>query len=223
MIKILIVEDNSDLNRTLCRHLTLHNYQTVGCLNAQEAYDAMDISKFDIIISDIMMPDIDGFEFARSVRESNTDIPIIFMTARGDIESKAKGFHIGIDDYLTKPVDLDEVLFRIEAILRRAKITTQKKMTVGSLILDEEAVQATLHGEDLNLTTKEFQLLFKLLSYPNHVFTRNQLLEMLGGMDNESGPRSIDVFITNIRGKTRECTDMEIKTVRGIGYKAVIK
>ncbi len=223
MIKILIVEDNSDLNRTLCRHLTLHDYQTVGCLTAQEAYDAMDISKFDIIISDIMMPDIDGFEFAKSVRELNTEIPIIFMTARGDIESKTKGFHIGIDDYLTKPVDLDELLLRIEAILRRAKITTQKKMTVGSLVLDEEAIQATLRGEDLNLTTKEFQLLFKLLSYPNHVFTRNQLLELLGGMDNESGPRSIDVFITNIRGKTRECTDMEIKTVRGIGYKAVIK
>ncbi len=223
MIKILVVEDNSELNRTLCRHLTLHNFQAVGCLDVNEAYSAMDSCRFDLIISDIMMPDIDGFTFAEEIRSIDAEIPIIFMTAKDDYASKERGYHLGIDDYMVKPVDLNELLLHIEAILRRSKIRSHKKMTAGSLELNEEAMQATLNGEEFILTTKEFQLLFKLLSYPNHVFTRNQLLEELGGSDNERSPRSIDVFITNLRAKLKDCSDVEIKTVRGIGYKAVIK
>lgn len=225
MIRILLVEDDPDLNRTVCRHLTAHNYSATGCIDAEDAYDALYSGKYDLIISDILMPGIDGFEFAKTVREDDPNIPIIFMTAKEDYPSKKKGFNLGIDDYLVKPVDLNELLLHITAILRRANITSQKKITVGNLELDEEGISITLYGEPLPLplTTREFQLLFKLLSYPNRAFTRNQLLEEFGGIDNESGPRSIDVFITNIRAKMGDCEDFKIVTVRGIGYKAVIK
>ncbi|MCR5748068.1 MAG: response regulator transcription factor [Lachnospiraceae bacterium] len=222
MIKILLLEDNTDLNISVCRHLNLNNYMAIGCTNAMDAYDALYEQKIDLIISDIMMPDIDGFEFAKSVREDNPNIPIIFMTAKDDIESKKQGFNIGIDDYMVKPIDLDELLLRIEAILRRSNISSQNKLVIGSFEMDEGSMTVSLDGEEIPFTTKEFQLLFKLLSYPNHAFSRNQLLEELGGADNESTPRSIDVFITNIRSKLENCTGFKIATVRGIGYKGVI-
>lgn len=169
-----------------------------------------------------MMPEVDGFEFAKNVREDNQNIPIIFMTAKDDFDSKRQGFTIGIDDYMVKPINLDELLLRIEAILRRSKISAKKKLTIGNFEMDEEAMTVTIAGEEIPFTPKEFQLLFKLLSYPNRAFSRFQLLEDLGGLDNESTPRSIDVFITNIRAKTEGCTGFKIATVRGIGYKGVI-
>lgn len=220
MVKILLVEDNSDLNLTVCRHLNLNNYMAFGCTNALDAYDILYENKIDLIISDIMMPDVDGFEFAKNVREENPNIPIIFMSAKDDLDSKKQGFRLGIDDYMVKPIDLDELLLRIEAILRRANISNSNKLTIGNFEMDEESMTVKLNGEEIPFTTKEFQLLFKLLSYPNHAFSRNQLLEELGGLDNESTPRSIDVFITNIRAKLEGCTSFKITTVRGIGYKA---
>ena len=223
MVKILLVEDNSDLNLTVCRHLNLNNYMAFGCTNALDAYDILYDNKIDLIISDIMMPELDGFEFAKNVREENPNIPIIFMSAKDDLDSKKQGFHIGIDDYMVKPIDLDELLLRIEAILRRANISSSNKLSIGTFEMDEESMSVTLDGEEIPFTTKEFQLLFKLLSYPNHAFSRNQLLEELGGLDNESTPRSIDVFITNIRAKLEGCTSFKIVTVRGIGYKGVIQ
>ena len=223
MVKILLVEDNSDLNLTVCRHLNLNNYMAFGCTNALDAYDILYDNKIDLIISDIMMPDVDGFEFAKNVREENPNIPIIFMSAKDDLDSKKQGFRLGIDDYMVKPIDLDELLLRIEAILRRANIANSNKLTVGNFEMDEESMTAKLDGEEIPFTTKEFQLLFKLLSYPNHAFSRNQLLEELGGLDNESTPRSIDVFITNIRAKLEGCSSFKIATVRGIGYKGVIQ
>ncbi|MCR5416218.1 MAG: response regulator transcription factor [Pseudobutyrivibrio sp.] len=222
MIKILVLEDNADLNISVCKHLNFNNYMAIGCTTAMDAYDALYSQKIDLIISDIMMPGIDGFEFAESVREENPNIPIIFMTARDDFDAKKQGFKIGIDDYMVKPIILDELILRIEALLRRANITNQKRLTIGDFEMDEESMTATLNGIEVGFTTKEFQLLFKLLSYPNHAFSRNQLLEELGGADNESTPRSIDVFITNIRGKLEGCTSFKISTVRGIGYKGVI-
>lgn len=223
MIKILVVEDNPDLNLTVCKHLTLNNYSAIGCTSAMDAYDAIYAQKIDLIISDIMMPGIDGFEFARSVREENPNIPIIFMTAKDDLESKKQGFHIGIDDYMVKPIDLDELLLRIKAILRRAQISTEKILSIGAFEMNEEAMTVTLNGAEIAFTPKEFKLLFKLLSYPNHAFSRNQLLEELGGLDNESTPRSIDVIVTNIRSKLEDCDSFKIATVRGIGYKGVIE
>ncbi|MCR4924299.1 MAG: response regulator transcription factor [Lachnospiraceae bacterium] len=222
MIKILLLEDNPDLNISVCRHLNMNNYTAIGCTNAMDAYDELYNQKIDLIISDIMMPGIDGFEFAKNVREDNPNIPIIFMTAKDDFDSKKQGYKIGIDDYMVKPVNLDELLLRIDAILRRANISTQNKLTIGSFEMDEGSMTVSLNGEEIPFTTKEFQLLFKLLTYPGHAFSRNQLLEELGGLDNESTPRSIDVFITNIRAKLSDCDDIKISTVRGIGYKGVI-
>ena len=196
----------------------------MGCLSANEAYDAMyGGTLFDLIVSDIMMPEIDGFEFARTVRELNKEIPILFMTARDDFASKQRGFKMGIDDYMVKPIDLDELLLRVEALLRRAKIATSKKLTVGSLTLDAEEHTAYFHDEEIPLTVREFNLIYKLLSYPKKTFTRSQLMDEFWEGDSSSGPRTVDVYITKLRSKFAECHDFEIVTVHGLGYKAVLK
>lgn len=176
MFRILIVEDDKELNRTVCEYLGQNGFETVGCLTVNEAYDEMyGGTVFDMIISDIMMPQIDGFEFAKTVRELNKEIPILFMTARDDFAAKQKGFRTGIDDYMVKPIDLDELLLRIEALLRRAKISVSKKITVGDLILDAEEFSAYLNGEEIPLTLREFNLLYKLLSYPKRLFHAHSL------------------------------------------------
>ena len=223
MFKILVVEDDRDLMRTVCAHLNQNGYQALGCLSASDAYDAMENTSFDMIISDIMMPEIDGFEFASSVREVNREIPILFMTAREDFYSKQKGFRIGIDDYMVKPIDLDELVLRIGALLRRAKIVASKKLTVGSLTLDAEERTATLDGEEIPLTVREFNIIYKLLSYPKKTFTRTALMEEFWDLDTSSGPRVVDVYMTKLRDKFSACRDFEIQTVHGLGYKAVIK
>ncbi len=175
MFQVLVVEDDQELNRTVCAYLNQNGYQALGCLNANEAYDAMyGGTLFDLIISDIMMPGVDGFAFAKTVRELNQEIPILFMTARDDFASKQRGFQAGIDDYMVKPIDLDELLLRMEALLRRARIASSKKLTVGGLTLDAEEHTAYLNGEEIPLTVREFNLIYKLLSYPKKTFTRSQ-------------------------------------------------
>ncbi len=224
MFKILVVEDDRELNKTVCSYLIQNGYEAVGCLSANEAYDAMyGGTLFDLIVSDIMMPGIDGFEFAKTVRELNQQIPILFMTARDDFASKQRGFKMGIDDYMVKPIDLDELLLRIEALLRRAKIATSKKLTVGSLTLDAEEHTAYLNEEEIPLTVREFNLLYKLLSYPKKTFTRSQLMDEFWDGDTSSGPRTVDVYMTKLRSKFADCDDFEIVTVHGLGYKAVLK
>ena len=178
---------------------------------------------YDLIVSDIMMPDVDGFAFAKNVRELNQEIPIIFMSARDDLMSKQKGFRAGIDDYMVKPIDLDELLLRIGALLRRAKIANSKKIIVGSLVLDAEEYTAYMNGEEIALTMREFNLLFKLLSYPKKTFTRAQLMDEFWDTETSSGPRAVDVYITKLREKLSHCDDFEILTVRGLGYKTVLK
>lgn len=194
-----------------------------GCLSADEAYDAMYETVFDIIISDIMMPDTDGFKFAETVRGLNENIPIIFMTARDDFTSKQRGFRIGIDDYMVKPIDLDELFLRIGAVLRRAKIASSRKLTAGGLTLDAEEHTAYLHDEEIPLTAREFNILYKLLSYPKKTFTRFQLMDEFWDADTASGPRTVDVYMTKLRNKLSACEDFEIVTVHGLGYKAVLK
>lgn len=223
MFKILIVEDDRDLNRTVCTYLNQNGYETVGCLCADDAYDEMYSNVFDLIISDIMMPDIDGFEFAKTVRELNEDIPILFMTARDDFAAKQRGFKAGIDDYMVKPVDLDELLLRIGALLRRAKIASSKKLTVGSLVLDADEHTAYLNDEEIALTVREFNLIYKLLSYPKKTYTRTQLMDEFWDVDSSAGTRTVDVYMTKLRDKFSACDDFEIVTVHGLGYKAVIK
>lgn len=223
MFEILVVEDDKALNRTVCTYLTQNGYKATGCLNAEDAYDAMYENVFDMIISDIMMPQTDGFEFAETVRRMNKEIPILFMTARDDFDAKQRGFRIGIDDYMTKPVDLDEMLLRIGALLRRAKISQSKRLVLPTLILDAEEYTAYLNGEEVPMTVREFNLLYKLLSYPKKTFTRSRLMEEFWDADTSSSPRNVDVYITKIREKFSDCTDFEIVTVHGLGYKAVIK
>ena len=223
MFKILVVEDDRDLNRTVCAFLNRSGYEATGCLNATDAYDAMYDTMFDLVVSDIMMPGIDGFEFAENVRALNENIPILFMTARDDIASKQRGFRIGVDDYMVKPIDLDELFLRIGALLRRAKIAASRKLEVGAFVMDADEFSATLKGEEISLTKREFNILYKLLSYPKKTFTRQQLMDEFWDADTDTAPRAVDVYMTKLRSKLASCEDFEIKTVHGLGYKAVVK
>lgn len=223
MFKILVVEDDNDLNKTVCTYLDYSGFEATGCNSAMEAYDAMYSNMFDLIISDIMMPEIDGYEFARTVREINQEIPILFVTARDDFSSKKRGFMVGVDDYMVKPVDLEEMVLRVHALLRRAKIVSSRKLEIGELVMDAEQRTVTLRGEEINLTVREFNLLYKLLSYPKKTFTRSQLMDEFWDADSASGPRVVDVYMTKLRDKFSDCTDFEIVTVHGMGYKAVLK
>ena len=224
MFKLLVVEDDRELNQTVCSYLNQNGYEAAGCLSATEAYDVMyGGTLVDLIISDIMMPEIDGFEFAGTVRELNTDIPILFLTARDDFASKQRGFRAGVDDYMVKPADLDELLLRVEALLRRAKIAHSRRLEVGSLVLDADERTAYVNGVEVPLTVREFNLIYKLLSYPRKTFTRSQLMDEFWDGDSSSGPRTVDVYMTKLRSKFADCGDFEIVTVHGLGYKAVLK
>ena len=223
MFKILVLEDDKELNRTVCAFLNNSGYEAVGCINANEAYDALYENTIDLIASDIMMPGVDGFEFARNVRDVNNDIPILFMTARDDIASKQRGFRIGVDDYMVKPIDLDELFLRIGALLRRAKIASSRKLEIGSFVMDADEHTAYLGDDEISLTSREFNILYKLLSYPKKTFTRTQLMDEFWDVDTGTAPRAVDVYMTKLRQKLSDCEDFEIKTVHGLGYKAVIK
>ena len=221
MVRILVLEDDKNLNHMVCTFLNDSGFVTKGCLHANEAYDEMYNNLYDMIISDIMMPDIDGFEFAETVRRVNKTIPILFMSAKDDLPSKKKGFQIGIDDYMVKPVELDEMLFRVKALLRRANIEMSRKITMGNLTLDADAMSAEIDGEEINLTTREFNIIYKMLSYPKKTFSRAQLMDEFWGMDSETSLRAVDVYITKLRDKLEHCDGFKIATVRGIGYKVV--
>ncbi|MBQ7371108.1 MAG: response regulator transcription factor [Blautia sp.] len=223
MFKLLIVEDDKDLNKAVCSFLEQNGYKTVGCLNANDAYDAMYETVFDLIISDIMMPEIDGFEFAKTVRSLNAEIPILFMTAKDDMPSMQRGYRIGIDDYMTKPVNFDELILRIGALLRRAHIATSHRLEIGSFLMDLDEHTAMLREEEISLTVREFNILYKLLSYPKKTFSRQQLMDEFWEADSTSGTRTGDVYMTKLRAKLADCDDFEIQTVHGLGYKAVIR
>ena len=223
MFKILVVEDDRDLNRSVCQFLNNGGYEATGCLSAEEAFDAMYSTVFDLIVSDIMIPDVDGFELARTVRSLNESIPILFMTARDDFASKQRGFRVGVDDYMVKPIDLDELLLRIGALLRRAGIASSRRLEVGSFLMDADERTAYLKGEEIPLTAREFNLLYKLLSYPKKTFTRTQLMDEFWDADTSAGSRTVDVYMTKLRAKLSACDSFEIVTVHGLGYKAVIR
>jgi DNA-binding response OmpR family regulator len=222
MVNILVVEDDLKLNKIVCAFLNDNGYNAKGALNANEAYDLMYNSLYDLIISDIMMPKIDGFEFAETVRDLNKTIPILFMTARDDFASKQKGFRVGIDDYMVKPVNMDELVLRVGALLRRANIATEKKLIIGGLVLDADATSATVNDEEISVTMREFNILYKMLSYPKKTFSRQQLMDEFWDIDSETTLRAVDVYVTKLRDKFSECKDFKIVTVRGLGYKAVL-
>ena len=214
MVQILVLEDDAKLNQLVCTYLNDSGFEAKGCLNAN---DALYNNLYDLIISDIMMPEVDGFAFARTVRQVNKHIPILFMSARDDLPAKQKGFQLGIDDYMVKPIELSELLLRVRALLRRANIETERKITVGNLVLD-----AALDGVEIPVTTREFNILYKLLSYPKKTFSRAQLMDEFWGVDSDASLRAVDVYITKLRDKFSACDGFTIKTVRGLGYKAVL-
>ena len=222
MFKLLVVEDDQQLNRSVCIFLRENGFEVVGCLDAYEAYETMYNQTFDLLISDIMLPKIDGYEFVKNVRKQDENIPILFMSAREDIQSKSKGFHVGIDDYLVKPVNLEELLLRVEALLRRAKIMAKRKLHIGDVELDLDEHTCYIQDEEVVLTVKEFNILFKLLSYPKKTFTRTQLMDAFWDSDTMS-TRVVDVYITKLREKISKSKSIEIVTVHGLGYKAVLK
>ena len=223
MIHILVVEDDDKLNKIVCTYLNDSGFEAKGCLNVRDAYDEMYSQLYDLIISDIMMPEIDGFEFARTVRKLNERIPILFMSAKDDLPSKQRGFRLGIDDYMVKPVDLDELVLRVRALLRRANIETERKISVGNLTLDADGLSAEVDGEEISLTTREFNIIYKLLSYPKKTFSRAQLMDEFWDVDSDASLRAVDVYMTKLRNKLSGCDGFKIVTVRGLGYKAVLQ
>lgn len=222
MITVLVVEDNIDLRQLIALRLTRSGYEVVQTSNGVEALDTLDHTAVHIMIVDIMMPGMDGYQFTKSVRDSGITTPIIMVTARETLEDKRAGFRSGADDYMVKPIDIDELLLRIEALLRRANISDERLLRVGDCVISEEAMTVTYNGETIDLRQKEFRLLHMLLSYPGRIFTRHALMDEIWGYDNESDPRTVDVHIKRLREKVAGIPGFEIQTVRGLGYRGVI-
>lgn len=221
MFKILVVEDNKDMCELFCTVLTDAGYTCVSAGNGIEALDVMDGEYIDLIVADIMMPEMDGYELVRSLRETRCEVPILMVTAKDQFEDMQRGFRMGCDDYMVKPVNVKELVLRVEALLRRAKISSEKKIVIGKTVLDYDALTVTIHGEETILPQKEFYLLYKLLSYPNKIFTRPQLMDEIWGMFSETDERTVNTHINRLRDRFSDCDDFEIVTVRGLGYKAV--
>ena len=221
MVHVLVVEDDVKLNQIVCASLNAAGYAAHGCLNAKEAFDLLYVGGIDIIVSDIMMPGTDGFELVSHVRSIDKKIPILLMTARDDLASKQRGFRSGIDDYMVKPIDVDELLLRIEALLRRARIEAEKRLVIGKAVLDAEEMSAYVNEEEISLTVREFNIIYKLLSYPKRTFSRAQLMDEFWSGESSASLRAVDVYITRIREKFSACEDFKIVTVHGLGYKAV--
>lgn len=223
MTEVLLVEDDAKLNKSVKKYLSDRGYAVTGVLDAAAALYEVSGSRYDIIISDIMMPGMDGFELAEKIRESDKNIPILFMTALDDINSKTRGYKLGIDDYIIKPFDLAELDMRICAVLRRVQIESSNRLEVGNLTLDREEHAAYINGDAVLLSVREFDLLYKLLSFPKRTFSRSRIMEEFWGYDSSATSRAVDVFIAELRKKIADCDGFEIATVHGLGYKAVLK
>ena len=221
MFNIMIVEDDNNTRKLMCTVLEQYGYSTFPATDGVDGLEILDKKHIDLIILDIMMPRMDGFEFTETLRQSGCNIPILMISAKQSPIDKRKGFIIGTDDYMTKPFDEEEMVLRVGALLRRSKIASEKKLTVGSTSLVYDSFSVNVGGAVTELPQKEFLLLFKLLSYPNKIFTRRQLMDEIWDMDSESDERTVDVHISRLRDRYRDNPDFEIITVRGLGYKAV--
>ena len=223
MLKILLAEDDKDLNMIVKSYLMDSGHEVVNVFNGVEALAKFEEESFDLILSDIMMPSCDGFELAREIRKANNQIPIIFMSAKDDKPSKQLGYKAGIDDYITKPFDLDELVLKINAIARRMNINNSNTLTIGNLKMDKEEHTAYVNDEELSLTVREFNILFEMLSSPKKTFTRSKLMDDFWGFDTSATSRTVDVYMAKLRDKTKNCDGFEILTVHGLGYKVVLK
>ncbi len=222
MIKLIVAEDDPKLNEIIVSTLKGAGYSVEACLDGKSTLDKLENNKFDLVVSDIMMPGLDGFELAKNIRMFDKNIPILFITARDDMAAKQKGYNIGIDDYLVKPFEVDELILRIGALLRRVNITSSKKLVLGDFVMDEEERSAKYCGDEIALSVKEFDILFKLLSFPKKPFTRSQLMDEFWDYDSSATSRTVDVYMAKLREKTAKIKEFSIVTVHGLGYKAVI-
>lgn len=222
MITVLVVED--DYNTRLLTEKQLNKYYNVmTCNDGEQALDIIYTKKVDVVVADLMMPKMDGFELIKSLRENKNNIPIILLTAKTDIEDKTKGFEYGADDYLTKPVEYSELVLRINALIRRANISNKDRLNIGKIEIDLGEYSFKYDGENIELTKKEFDLLFKLISYPNKIFTKMQLIEDIWGYDSDVLEDSIKTYVNKLRSKLSNVKEIEIVNLKGIGYKLVLK
>lgn len=224
MPNILVCEDDKSLNNLISTVLRNDGHTVITAFNGSEALSRFDSAHIDMLVSDIMMPEIDGYELLESLRAVNNNIPVLFITAKGTFSDKSKGFNLGADDYMVKPIDIKELVLRVNALLRRSKISNERRIVIGSTVLDSDAYTVTeSDGVSVTLPQKEFLLLFKLLSYPDRVFTRFEIMDEIWGYESESDEKTINVHISKLRSRYENNPDFSIETVRGIGYKAVIK
>ena len=223
MPNILVCEDDVALNKLICRVLEKDGHTVSSTKDGEEALRVIDETHIDLIVTDIMMPNIDGYELVESIRSVNTTIPILFVTAKGTFNDKLRGFNLGADDYMVKPIDINELILRVNALLRRSKIANERRIVIGHTVLDSDAFTVSVSGETVTLPQKEFLLLFKLLSYPDRVFTRFEIMDEIWGYESESDEKTINVHISKLRNRYENNPDFYIDTVRGIGYKAVLK
>lgn len=223
MFNILVVEDDIDMRELFCTVLTDGGYNVFSAGDGAEALEVIDKEYIDLIVADVMMPNMDGYAFTKALRAAKSEIPVLIVTAKDQYEDIERGFKVGCDDYMIKPINVKELVLRVEALLRRAKISNEKKITVGSTVLNYDALTVTIHGEETILPQKEFFLLYKLLSYPNKIFTRPQLMDEIWGMFSETDERTVNTHINRLRERFSDCEDFEIVTIRGLGYKAVKK
>ena len=223
MFKILVVEDDLSLKTHFCRTLIRNNYQALQADTAEKALEILDKESVDLIITDIMMPGMNGFEFIRQLRDAQIELPVLIITAKSDISDKQTGFLAGADDYMVKPIDIHEMILRVNALLRRAKSVSEKKLSFGNTSLEYNTWTVTDSNGTQILPQKEFQLLYKLLSYPGQIFTRQQILDDIWGINNCEDSHTLDVHISRLRDRFKKNTDFEIATIRGLGYRAVKK
>ena len=221
MFHILVVEDDAKLRSLFCTVLSGNGYLAIPAKSGEQALELLDSEYVDLIISDIMMPGMDGYELIRRLRDSRYTLPILIITAKERFEDKQRGFLAGTDDYMVKPIDVNEMVLRVGALLKRARIATERRITCGSTLLNYDAMTVTVDGVETLLPQKEFYLLYKLMSYPNKIFTRQQLMDEIWGVDSTTEERTVDVHINRLRERFRDCTDFLILTVRGLGYKVV--
>ena len=223
MFKILVVEDDKNLRKLIVTCLEKASYTVFETRNGEEALNLMDKEYVDLIVTDIMMPEMDGYELIKSLREANYNTPILIITAKEDIEDKRQGFNLGADDYMVKPINIDELILRVKSLLRRSNQANERKIEIGDVELDYDKLEVKKREKVYQLTQKEFYLLYKLLSTPDTIYKRQDLIEEIWGLENESDFRTVDVHIKRLREKLEDINEFEIVTIRGIGYKAIIK
>lgn len=223
MINILLVDDHEKVRKLMEIYLKREGYNVLHAANGKEALDILESAAADLVVADILMPQMDGYELTKSLRDAKFDMPILMVTAKDTLPDKKKGFDLGADDYMVKPVDMDELAMRVKALLRRSRISSERRIAIGDVVLDYDSLEVRTPEGGMELPKKEFYLLYKLLSYPKKIFTRQELMDDIWGMDSEADERTVDVHIKRLREKFEGFSEFEIVTIRGLGYKGVIR